>query len=44
MTLLPGDVICSGTSAGVGMGMKPPAYIREGDVILPINYHTGKGG
>ena len=33
MTLLPGDVICSGTSAGVGMGMKPPAYIREGDVM-----------
>ena len=33
MTLLPGDVICSGTPAGVGMGMKPPAYIREGDVM-----------
>ena len=33
MTLLPGDVISTGTPAGVGMGMKPQIYLREGDVV-----------
>lgn len=33
ITLLPGDVIATGTPAGVGMGMKPPRYLREGDVV-----------
>ena len=34
MTLLPGDIISTGTPAGVGLGMKPePVYIREGDII-----------
>ena len=33
MTLLPGDVISSGTPAGVGLGMKPPKYLRAGDVV-----------
>ena len=34
MTLLPGDVISSGTPAGVGLGMKPePRYLRPGDVV-----------
>lgn len=34
MTLLPGDVISTGTPAGVGMGQKPnPIYIKAGDVI-----------
>jgi len=34
MTLLPGDIISTGTPAGVGLGMKPePVYIKEGDVI-----------
>lgn len=34
MTLLPGDIISTGTPAGVGMGIKPQAqYIKEGDVI-----------
>ncbi len=33
MTLLPGDVISTGTPAGVGLGFKPPVYIREGDVV-----------
>ena len=28
MTLLPGDVISTGTPAGVGMGMKPPVYLQ----------------
>jgi len=34
MTLLPGDVISTGTPAGVGLGMKPaPVYLRRGDVV-----------
>ncbi len=33
MTLLPGDVISTGTPAGVGMGLKPPYYLKGGDVV-----------
>jgi 2-keto-4-pentenoate hydratase/2-oxohepta-3-ene-1,7-dioic acid hydratase in catechol pathway len=33
MTLLPGDVISTGTPAGVGLGLNPQVYIKEGDVI-----------
>ena len=33
MTLLPGDIISTGTPAGVGLGMKPNLYLRPGDVI-----------
>ncbi len=33
MTLHPGDVILTGTPPGVGMGMKPPVYLRDGDVM-----------
>jgi len=33
MTLLPGDVISTGTPAGVGLGMSPPQYLRAGDVV-----------
>lgn len=34
MTLLPGDVICTGTPPGVGMGKKPnPIYLKAGDVV-----------
>lgn len=33
MTLLPGDVISTGTPAGVGLGFKPPIFIRKGDII-----------
>jgi 2-keto-4-pentenoate hydratase/2-oxohepta-3-ene-1,7-dioic acid hydratase in catechol pathway len=33
MTLLPGDIISTGTPAGVGLGMKPPLYLKPGDVI-----------
>jgi 2,4-didehydro-3-deoxy-L-rhamnonate hydrolase len=32
-TLEPGDVISTGTPPGVGMGMKPPRYLRPGDVV-----------
>lgn len=33
MTLLPGDIISTGTPAGVGLGMKPPRYLRPRDVV-----------
>lgn len=34
MTLLPGDIISTGTPAGVGLGQKPdPVYLKEGDVV-----------
>lgn len=33
MTLLPGDVIVTGTPQGVGMGFKPPKYLKHGDVV-----------
>jgi ureidoglycolate lyase/2,4-diketo-3-deoxy-L-fuconate hydrolase len=33
MSLQPGDIISTGTPPGVGMGMKPPVFLKEGDVI-----------
>lgn len=33
MSLLPGDVISTGTPPGVGMGKKPPLYLKPGDVV-----------
>ncbi|MEM0970531.1 MAG: fumarylacetoacetate hydrolase family protein, partial [Verrucomicrobiota bacterium] len=33
MSLLPGDVISTGTPAGVGMGFDPPLYLKAGDVV-----------
>ena len=33
MTLLPGDVISTGTPSGVGMGRTPPVYLKPGDVV-----------
>lgn len=33
MTLLPGDVISTGTPAGVGLGMRSPQYLKAGDVV-----------
>ena len=39
MELFPGDVINTGTPAGVGMGFKPTKYLRAGQVI-----HTGISG
>ena len=32
ITLLPGDLIATGTPFGVGLGMKPPVYLNDGDV------------
>jgi 2-keto-4-pentenoate hydratase/2-oxohepta-3-ene-1,7-dioic acid hydratase in catechol pathway len=39
MTLMPGDVIPTGTPAGVGLGMKPPIFLKAGDTM-----HLGIGG
>ncbi|MDB5110400.1 MAG: fumarylacetoacetate hydrolase family protein [Mucilaginibacter sp.] len=33
MTLLPGDIISTGTPAGVGLGMNPPVYLKPGDIV-----------
>ena len=33
MTLLPGDIISTGTPAGVGLGFDPPRYLKKGDVV-----------
>lgn len=33
MTLLPGDIISTGTPHGVGLGMNPPVYLKAGDVV-----------
>ncbi|MDX1935751.1 MAG: fumarylacetoacetate hydrolase family protein [Flavihumibacter sp.] len=33
MTLMPGDVIATGTPSGVGLGQRPPVYLKPGDII-----------
>jgi 2,4-didehydro-3-deoxy-L-rhamnonate hydrolase len=33
MELMPGDVITTGTPPGVGLGMKPPKFLKPGDVM-----------
>jgi 2,4-diketo-3-deoxy-L-fuconate hydrolase len=33
MTLMPGDIISTGTPAGVGLGQRPPTYLKVGDVV-----------
>jgi 2-keto-4-pentenoate hydratase/2-oxohepta-3-ene-1,7-dioic acid hydratase in catechol pathway len=33
MTLLPGDVVSTGTPPGVGLGFKPPVFLQPGDVV-----------
>ncbi len=33
MSLHPGDIISTGTPPGVGMGMKPPRYLKPGDIV-----------
>jgi 2-keto-4-pentenoate hydratase/2-oxohepta-3-ene-1,7-dioic acid hydratase in catechol pathway len=33
MTLLPGDIVSTGTPSGVGLGFKPPVYLKAGDVM-----------
>jgi 2-keto-4-pentenoate hydratase/2-oxohepta-3-ene-1,7-dioic acid hydratase in catechol pathway len=33
MTLVPGDIIATGTPSGVGMGFKPPRFLKKGDIV-----------
>ena len=33
ITLYPGDVIATGTPSGVGMGFKPPKFLKKGDTV-----------
>jgi 2-keto-4-pentenoate hydratase/2-oxohepta-3-ene-1,7-dioic acid hydratase in catechol pathway len=42
MTLNPGDVISTGTPPGVGMGMKPPTYLKKGDEVTLFIEKLGK--
>ena len=42
MTLLPGDVIVTGTPSGVGVGMKPPKFLKRGDVVTLDGGPLGK--
>ncbi len=42
MTLEPGDVITTGTPPGVGLGMKPPRYLRAGDIVTLEIDHLGR--
>jgi len=41
ITLIPGDVIATGTPAGVGIGFKPPVYLKPGDVVRMEIEHIG---
>jgi 2,4-didehydro-3-deoxy-L-rhamnonate hydrolase len=41
MTLLPGDVVITGTPHGVGMGLKPPRFLARGDVITLASPQLG---
>jgi 2-keto-4-pentenoate hydratase/2-oxohepta-3-ene-1,7-dioic acid hydratase in catechol pathway len=39
MSLQPGDIVTTGTPPGVGMGKKPPLYLKSGDEMrLSIDY------
>jgi len=42
MTLEPGDIIVTGTPAGVGLGKKPPVYMKHGDLCEIVIEKVGK--
>ena len=42
MTLHPADVISAGTQPGVGLGMKPPQYLKAGEVVELGIYGLGR--
>lgn len=42
LTLKPGDIICSGTPSGVGMGFEPPKVLKNGDVVECYIENIGK--
>ena len=38
-TLMPGDIITTGTPPGVGLGMNPPQFLQDGDeMVLKVDY------
>ena len=41
MSLQPGDIVTTGTPPGVGMGKKPPLYLKSGDEIQLMIDHLG---
>jgi 2-keto-4-pentenoate hydratase/2-oxohepta-3-ene-1,7-dioic acid hydratase in catechol pathway len=41
MSLQPGDIVTTGTPPGVGMGKKPPLYLKPGDEIQLTIDHLG---
>ena len=42
LTLMPGDLITTGTPAGVGLGMNPPDFLKPGDEMLLKVDHMGE--
>ena len=42
MSLQPGDIISTGTPPGVGMGKKPPLYLKSGDTMKLGIEHLGE--
>jgi 2-keto-4-pentenoate hydratase/2-oxohepta-3-ene-1,7-dioic acid hydratase in catechol pathway len=42
MTLQSGDIIATGTPAGVGAGFKPPKYLKKGDVVVVFIDRIGR--
>lgn len=42
MTLLPGDIIATGTPSGVGLGFKPPRFLKKGDIVTLEITRLGK--
>ena len=42
MMLRSGDIISTGTPSGVGMGMKPPRYLKPGDIMEIEVEHCGR--
>jgi 2,4-didehydro-3-deoxy-L-rhamnonate hydrolase len=42
MTLEPGDLLCTGTPAGVGLGARPPTFLKPGDVVTANSPELGQ--
>jgi 2-keto-4-pentenoate hydratase/2-oxohepta-3-ene-1,7-dioic acid hydratase in catechol pathway len=41
ITLMPGDIVTTGTPPGVGLGMDPPVFLKEGDMMNLIVENLG---
>ena len=42
ITLMPGDIITTGTPPGVGLGMNPPKFLKDGDELFLKIDHLGE--